>query len=94
LEPCSGERPDVLGKAQCPLDQLPPAVLVSALDQHAIERERGLSQPVPRPGDTLFGDLDAVIVTARSCVDQRQLRLEDACRVLLIEVVRRDSTAV
>ena len=41
----------------------------------------------------LLGDLGAMIVTARSCVDQRQLRLEDACRVLLIEVVRRDTTA-
>jgi hypothetical protein len=46
-----------------PLDQPPPTLVVAALDEHAIERERHQPQPLRARCDALVGGFDPLRVT-------------------------------
>jgi len=67
---------DVLGQPQRSLDQPAPTVLIPTLDQHAIERERCLSQPMHTLRDALLGEFDTARISPRVRFHGRQLGLQ------------------
>jgi len=67
-------RTDVLNEPQRTLDQPAPTVLIPTLDEHEIEHERGLQQPLHAPRHPLLGNLDPAAVSARARVHHGKLR--------------------
>ena len=61
---------------QSTLDEAASALLVAALDQHAIECKRALHQALQTPRDVLFGTLDTAWISPRVRFHGHQLGVE------------------
>ena len=85
---------DVCGEPQRTRDQLAQIALVPALGEHAIERERRLSQPMHAPRHALLGSLNAAYVFLRKGFHHRQLRPREVGDAVLYSSKRADLSAL